>query len=59
MWYIVELRWWRAKRYWNEAQDNNAILRMGIDEDGINLIYHKQTVYEKIEKCKRNGKSEY
>lgn len=52
MWYIVELRWWRAKRYWNEAQDNNAILRMGIDEDGINLIYHKQTVYEKVEKCK-------
>ena len=59
MWYIAEWRWWRAKRYWNKAQDNNAILRMGIDEDVRDLICHKQTVYEKIEKCKRNGKSEY
>ena len=30
MWYIAELRWWRAKRLLNDAQDNHAILRMGM-----------------------------
>ena len=37
MWYIAELRWWRAKKYWNDTQDNNAVLRRGIDYDGRNL----------------------
>ena len=37
MWYIAEWRWWRAKRLLNDAHDNNAVLRMGIDDDGRNL----------------------
>ena len=50
MWYIAELRWWRARRLLNDAQDDNAILRMGTGKDGRDLICHRQTVYEKEEK---------
>ena len=55
MWYIAELRWWRAKRLLNDAQDNHAILRMGIDEDGrdLNKIYKTLRYVKRV--CQNNG----
>ena len=58
MWHIAGLRWWRAKRLLNDAQDNHAVLRMGVSENGRDLICHKQTASEKVENYKRNGQSE-
>ena len=38
MWYIAEMRWWRAKRLLNDAQDNHAVLRMGDGEDLVLVL---------------------